>query len=214
MSSPLPLTPIVGRWASGVYPETPGFAVSRIKFTARPVKIFIQGDIFVTELSSVQLPQRLGKLAICIVGGVLSRPPYVVPEFAILSEPPELLHEDVQADKTVSGDFMPSPPRRSRDENACLPPRLDRRARDAQHVGSHCDGNTWQLVLPMFEQNLSGLPDPLAVQLAVRHVVQQGNVRDNLFSPGGLASDRHCATFHLLNKIMPYLFSRGRAQGE
>jgi hypothetical protein len=46
----------------------------------------------------------------------------------------------------------------------------------------------------VFEQDLGGLLDPLLVEPARRHVLQQGNVGDNLLSVVVLASDRHCDT--------------------
>ena len=60
---------------------------------------------------------------------------------------------------------------------------------------------------PVFKQDLGGLHDPLLVQPPRRHVLQQGNVGDNLFSANVLASDRHGDTSEILNRILPDLFS-------
>ena len=58
---------------------------------------------------------------------------------------------------------------------------------------SHRDRHTWQLVPPVFEQDLSGLLDPLPVQLARRHVVKQGNISDNLGTWPGAGVDRRAS---------------------
>jgi hypothetical protein len=46
----------------------------------------------------------------------------------------------------------------------------------------------------VLEQDLSGLHDSLLIKSPGGHVLQQGNVRDNLLGVGTLARDRHPAT--------------------
>jgi hypothetical protein len=44
---------------------------------------------------------------------------------------------------------------------------------------------------PVLKQDLSGLLDPMLVKPAGGHVLQEGNVSDNLLGVVILASDRH-----------------------
>src|SRR4030088_1372017 len=60
---------------------------------------------------------------------------------------------------------------------------------------------------PVLKQDLNGLLDSLLVKPAGGHVMQEGNVSDNLLGVVVLASDRHLLPPLLLNKIMPDLFS-------
>ncbi len=69
--------------------------------------------ILIAEFSGAQLAHRLGKLAVGVVGSVLSRPPHVVPEFTALPEPPEFLKENLRADESGNADLMAAARHRS-----------------------------------------------------------------------------------------------------
>ena len=62
----------------------------------------------------------------------------------------------------------------------------------------------------VLQQETCGFPDPLLVQPACGHVVQQGDVGDDLLGAVILTRDGHPATSLALDKIMPYLFSSGQ----
>jgi hypothetical protein len=62
---------------------------------------------------------------------------------------------------------------------------------------------------PVLEQDLGGFPDPLLVQPARSHIMQQGDVGDDLLGAVKLTCDGHPATSYLLDKILSYLFSSG-----
>jgi hypothetical protein len=66
-------------------------------------------------------------------------------------------------------------------------------------------------VPPVIQQETCSFPDPLLVHPPRGHVVQQGDVGDNLLGVVVLTRDGHLATSWLLDKIMPYLFSAGQS---
>src|ERR1700730_18514798 len=169
---------------------------------ACPVKVFCGRHVLVAEFPGAQLAQRVGKLAVGVVGSVLSRPPHVIPELTALSEPPEFLKKNLQADEAVDGDLMAAAPHTRCNENACLPPRLDRCPGDPQQARGHSHRHTRQLVPPVLQQNLSSLPDPLLIKPPRGHVMQQGNVSDNLLGAAILTSDGHPG--HLLHTEQNY----------
>jgi hypothetical protein len=47
-------------------------------------------------------------------------------------------------------------------------------------------------VAPVLQQDPGGFPDPLLVQLACGHVVQHGNIGDNLLGVVVFTRDGHC----------------------
>jgi hypothetical protein len=87
---------------------------SRIaELAAGPCQILIQGYVFLAEFTRPELAQRLGELAFCVVDRVLSGPPYVVPQLAVLPEPPELREKglSLHADPSCKSSRSLSDPR-------------------------------------------------------------------------------------------------------
>src|SRR5579859_4111550 len=104
---------------------------------------------------------------------------------------------------------MTPPPRRRSSEDACPPPCFNGRTGHAQQAGGDRHRHARQLMPPVFQQNLRGLPDPLLIKPARGHVVQDGNISDHLLSALILARDRHLAPPQVLNNSSVNLFSSG-----
>lgn len=79
-----------------------------MELTAGPAEIFCRGRILFAEFSRAQLAQRLSELAISVVSGVLSGPPYVIAKLSALAQPPQFLNQDLQTDETVDSDLVTS----------------------------------------------------------------------------------------------------------
>jgi len=141
--------------------------------------------------SPAQLVQRLGELAVGVVGGVLGGPPHVIAKLAALAQPPQFLKQDLQADETVDGDLVTPPLRRRWDQDTRLQPCLDGCPGDPEQTGSHRDGHAGQFMPAVGEQNLSCIPDLFPVKPARGHVLQESDIGDDLLGMVIFASDGH-----------------------
>src|ERR1035441_79172 len=56
------------------------------ELAACPFQILIRRHVLFAEFPRAQLAQRLGELAVSVVGGVLGGPPDIVPQLAVRSE--------------------------------------------------------------------------------------------------------------------------------
>lgn len=106
----------------------------------------------------------------------------------------------------VGGDLVPTAPRRSRAKDSRLPPHLDGSPRYLKQTGSNSDRDAGQFVAFVLEKDLGGLLDTVLIQLACDHLMQERNVRDNLFGAFVFTRDGHRtppATEQYGDKICP-----------
>src|ERR1039457_4916158 len=77
------------------------------ELAACPFQILIRRHVLLAEFPRAQLAQRLGELAIGVVGGVLAGPPDVIPQLAVFAELPEFCEQGMHPDQAVNGDLVP-----------------------------------------------------------------------------------------------------------